>query len=369
MRSGGPKTNSDLELIPLTCFVDGRGSLTPLERAALPFDVARVYFVHGMEQSTTRGNHAHYRTNQVFLTVEGKVVIECYDGRERRKFALDTSESALCVPAGIWTTNHHGEGSVLCVLADRPYDERDYIEDRKIFKRWKRCQPFFGTFYAFTDCLTWLGHTGSLANTDWLEYQIEELLLDWSTDDADPELVNTIDAVGGPDKQPVVVVDFGGSLGHSYFKFWHSTLADNVKYHVVETSVMVDAGKKIFPKHGSLHFHRQIPNVNANIVYSRTSLQYVSDWRGVLERLAALGAEYMILSHTQAGKIETFVGVQNWYGHFVPNWFFNIDELLAAIPDYELLALTPGMAVNMTNYQPHQRLTHACNLTLKRRAS
>lgn len=357
MKSGEPKTNNDLVIIPLTCFVDGRGSLTPVERKMLSFDISRVYFVHGVDHDTIRGDHGHYRTNQVFIAVEGKIVVECYDGHVKRKFALSTSENGLFVPAGIWTTNHHSKGSVMCVLADRPYNERDYIEDRSIFKRWKRCQPFFGTFKSFGD----VEKNDSLDNNDWLDYQLEEL--EGITDDADEELINVL-------SDSMVILDFGGSLGHSYFKVLNSTHFDSLEYHVVETQMMVDAGRKVFSAHPRLLFHDHIPRLPVvDIVYSRTALQYVDNWRDVLKRLVSLDAEYIILSDTQAGNIKTFVGIQNWYGHLVPNWFFSIKELLEAIPGYDLTMLTPGMPINMTNYRKEQRLTHACNLVLKRRKS
>ena len=116
-----------------------------------------------------------------------------------------------------------------------------------------------------------------------------------------------------------------------------------------------------------LFFHDSIPDIPIDVVYSRTSLQYISDWRLVLKQLASLGAKYMVLSDTQTGRIPTFVGIQNWYGHFVPNWFFNLDEFLNAIPESDLTMLTVGMDVNMTNYKEEQRLTNACNIILKRR--
>jgi len=323
----------------------------------LPIDVTRVYFVHDIDNDTVRGDHGHYRTNQILIAVEGTIVISCYDGISRREFILDSSEKALYVPAGIWTTNSHNKGSVMCVLADRPYNVRDYIEDRGVFKRWKRRQPFFGVFDSFGD----LDVKDMLENEEFLDYQLSELA---EIGEPDPILADVV-------SDSVTVVDFGGSLGHSYAKFAH---IKDLEYHVIETKSIVNAANKLFAGHDSLFFHDSIPDPSGpiqlvDIVYSRTSLQYVEDWRGVLERLAKFEPEYMILSDMQAGKIPTFVGIQNWYGHFIPNWFFNVDELIDAIPGYDLDKFSTGMAVNMSNYKKENRLSHACNLTLKRHRS
>jgi len=357
MRSGTSKTNNDVVIIPLTCFVDGRGSLTPIERKVLPFDMARVYFVHGVGEETTRGDHGHYRTNQVLIAVEGDVTINCYDGITWCKYTLNTSEKGLYVPAGIWATNHHSKGSVMCVLADRPYNIRDYIENRTIFKRWKRHQPFFGMFESFGEVEV----DDTLENSEWLDYQLGEL--DYIGDEPDQELKSFL-------SDGMVVVDFGGSLGHSYLKIANSGQFDNLEYHIIETSIMVDAGHRLFPDYQRLFFHEQVPNLPlVDVVYSRTALQYVEDWRGALERLANLGAKYIVLSDTQVGNNQTFVGIQNWYGHFIPNWFFNIDELTDAVPGYDIFTVSKGMSVNMSNYPKEQRLTHACNLTFRRKES
>ena len=350
-----PKTNDDVAVIPLVCFVDGHGSLTPVELKVIPFDIARIHFEHNMEEDTVRGNHGHYRTNQVLVAVEGSITIECYDGATRRSHVLDSSEKGLYVPAGIWTTNHHNKGSVMCELADQPYNLRDCIEDRSIFKRWKRRQPFFGVFDSFSEL-----ENDSLENPEWLDYQLGELA---SIDGVGPELLSVLSS-------GMVVVDFGGSLGHSYLKLVSGSRFNDLVYHVVETPTMVEAGRKLFPDHERLSFHEEIPDLPlVDVVYSRAALQYVEDWRGVLERLASLGAEHIVLSDTQAGNGPTFAGIQNWYGYFVPNWFLNIEELIDAIPGYEVYTVSKGMSVNMTNYRSEQRLTHACNIVLRRQKS
>lgn len=58
----------------------------------------------------------------------------CDDGIERKTFRLDTPESALVIPPGIWAEQQYLESdTVLTVLCDKTYQESDYIRDYKQF--------------------------------------------------------------------------------------------------------------------------------------------------------------------------------------------------------------------------------------------
>jgi len=357
MKNGAHQISEGVVELELDCFTDKRGSLTPIECADLPIDVVRIYFIHDIAEDISRGNHAHYRTNQILIAVQGKITIVCSDNEGKREYHLSSPKRGLVVPAGVWTTNYHSKGSVMCVLADSVYDERDYIDDRTVFKRWKRCQPFHGCFSSFEE----LADVDSLENDEWLNYQLAEL--DKISCEPDPQLLAVVE-------DGMRILDFGGSLGHCYHRLVNTGKFNSIEYHVVETPLVVDAGNRLFASDSKLFFHDELPDLQVvDIVYSRTALQYVSDWRGVLDRLASYGAEYLVLSDTQAGNIPTFVGMQNWYGHFVPNWFFNLDELVAEVPGYDLESVAKGMPVNMSNYHKAKRLHHACHLKFKRRES
>jgi hypothetical protein len=45
------------DLIRFAAHVDDRGSLLPIELATIPFDVQRVFVVHGSTPATERGGH------------------------------------------------------------------------------------------------------------------------------------------------------------------------------------------------------------------------------------------------------------------------------------------------------------------------
>lgn len=112
-----------------------RGRICVLESGAdLPFEIRRVYWIHGMARGERRGGHAHRALVQAMVAVSGQVEMELDDGHVRQRFVLDTPDRMLLVPPGFWrdfTTLQ--DGTTLMVLASQPYREDDYIRDRAAF--------------------------------------------------------------------------------------------------------------------------------------------------------------------------------------------------------------------------------------------
>ena len=118
-----------------------------------------------------------------------------------------------------------------------------------------------------------------------------------------------------------------------------------------------------------------LPNSYLNLIYSSSAIQYVEDWRGILESLAAYGAKYLLLSDVFAGDIPGFVTLQNYYGSRIPHWFINLDELVsvAAENGYELMMKTVSTSrrlgaddiLPMNNFPPEYRLDYSLHLLLR----
>lgn len=102
---------------------------------ALPFAVARVYWIYDVPAGATRGQHAHHRTDQVLVAMTGTITVETElpDG-SRAAFELNTPGQGLFVPAHAWRTVHYSAGATQLVLASAPYDETDYIRDYAEFR-------------------------------------------------------------------------------------------------------------------------------------------------------------------------------------------------------------------------------------------
>jgi dTDP-4-dehydrorhamnose 3,5-epimerase-like enzyme len=126
-----------VERVSLAQKGDERGHLAVAELGSvLPFPVRRVYWIHGTKPGISRGFHAHKGLRQVFVCLAGSVRMMFTDGERREEFTFGAFEDALVVGPGLWRVmSAFSPDCVLMVLADREYDEGDYIRDFEYFRR------------------------------------------------------------------------------------------------------------------------------------------------------------------------------------------------------------------------------------------
>lgn len=123
-----------LPTIALPTRGDERGSLTVIERDRMPFPIERVYYLHSTAPGVSRGHHAHRELRQVLVAVAGAVTCILDDGTTRTSHRLARPDEALLVDRMVWHELRDFEpGTVCLLLASAPYDEADYIRDRKTF--------------------------------------------------------------------------------------------------------------------------------------------------------------------------------------------------------------------------------------------
>jgi dTDP-4-dehydrorhamnose 3,5-epimerase-like enzyme len=110
---------------------DKRGALIAIESGrTIPFDIARVYYIFDVPEGVERGAHAHRELQQLVICMSGSCEILLDDGR----VVLSSPTMGLSIGAMVWRQmRHFSPGSVLMVLANRPYDESDYIRDYSEF--------------------------------------------------------------------------------------------------------------------------------------------------------------------------------------------------------------------------------------------
>lgn len=98
--------------------------------AAIPFVVARVYYLHSVPAGAVRGGHAHRELEQVLVAVTGSFTVDLDDGVERRSVTLDAPHGGLHIPPLMWRELRGFTAASIClVLASMVYDEADYIRD------------------------------------------------------------------------------------------------------------------------------------------------------------------------------------------------------------------------------------------------
>lgn len=125
------------ELITLESNIQPSGKLTFFEGLeAFPFPIKRSFWISGVPDGEQRGVHAHITENQLLICLYGRVSVklECLD-KMHFEFSLEQADRALVLPPLIWSSVTFEKDAVLLVLADKPFDEMDYIRERTDFER------------------------------------------------------------------------------------------------------------------------------------------------------------------------------------------------------------------------------------------
>lgn len=127
-------------MVELTVKADSRGSLLAIEgETDVPFAIARAYCVYGTQAGVDRGFHAHRDLTQLAVAVSGHCTMTLDDGRSRASVLLDDPSRGLLIRSMVWREmTDFSPDCVLLVLADRHYDEADYIRDYDTFLRLAR---------------------------------------------------------------------------------------------------------------------------------------------------------------------------------------------------------------------------------------
>jgi uncharacterized RmlC-like cupin family protein len=127
------------EVFDLERIVDYAGTLYVGElaqRGTGGFD--RVCFIAGVPEGASRGGHAHKDQAEYIVCVQGSVEVRLEARGDVALVALTRPGRTLYVPPGYWRDLFNfSSDAVLAVLAAHPFDENDYIRDRRAFSRWE----------------------------------------------------------------------------------------------------------------------------------------------------------------------------------------------------------------------------------------
>ncbi len=129
------------KIIDLPKIADPRGNLTVVEgEQAIPFNIARAYWVYDVPGGESRGGHAHKSLKQFVIALSGSFTVTLDNGSEKQTFLLNHPYQGLEIETGIWRTlDDFSSGAVCLVLASEPYDEEDYIRDYDEFLKYVGC--------------------------------------------------------------------------------------------------------------------------------------------------------------------------------------------------------------------------------------
>ena len=119
------------KIISLQKVVDPRGNLTVAQGMKdIPFHVARVYWTYEVPSGTSRGGHAHKHCREFVIAVSGSFIVTLDNGHKKESFLLNHPYQGLLVETDIWRTlDDFSSGAVCLVLAEKTFDEADYIRN------------------------------------------------------------------------------------------------------------------------------------------------------------------------------------------------------------------------------------------------
>lgn len=129
----------ELNIIRLKTIDSGyAGKLSFFEASRdVPFEIKRIYYIHGVPDQSQRGGHAHISLRQILFCPYGRIEILLDDGHEKASVLLDDPSKGLVIGPGLWRDMvWHQANSVLCVAASEYYDPKDYIRDYDTFLRY-----------------------------------------------------------------------------------------------------------------------------------------------------------------------------------------------------------------------------------------
>jgi putative methyltransferase (TIGR04325 family) len=170
---------------------------------------------------------------------------------------------------------------------------------------------------------------GTYDNKEWISKQIDRVNnFDKEVDMSIKRNKVLIDLVKNIKKEKIVIVDIGGGFGLTYIPLKKET-SKSLDYKIIEGKHVSNAANIFFEDNNELSFFSKIEKIkNVDIVYIRSSLQYVENWEKTVNQIINLKPEYVVFSHLAAGDInESFLTVQLWGNQEIPYWVIKEKDL------------------------------------------
>ncbi len=147
-------------------------------------------------------------------------------------------------------------------------------------------------------------------------------------------------------KGKLSVIDFGGSLGSTYYQNINFLSTTDVSWSIIEQENFVKCGIENF-QDNQLKFYYSIVDClkveSPNVIVLSSVLQYLDKPCEWIDKFLLVGTPYIILDRTSFIESESeLLTIQNVpssiYKASYPAWFFNKKKLIERFVGYELLA-------------------------------
>ncbi|MGL4791815.1 MAG: sugar 3,4-ketoisomerase, partial [Anaerotignaceae bacterium] len=112
----------DYRLIEFKENGDDRGKLVAVEALnGIPFEIKRIFYIYGMDNSSIRGQHSNRKSEFVLISVSGSAKVRLHDGKKESIVVLDKPNVGLYVPKVMWKDMYDfSEDCVMIALCNEP---------------------------------------------------------------------------------------------------------------------------------------------------------------------------------------------------------------------------------------------------------
>ena len=119
------------KIIEFPKILDPRGNLSFLEdNRQVPFAIKRCYWIYDVPGGEIRGSHAYATLQEVIIALSGSFTVVLNNGEKEESYTLNRSYVGLYVPAMYWRRmENFSTNSLALIIADKSYDDKDYIRD------------------------------------------------------------------------------------------------------------------------------------------------------------------------------------------------------------------------------------------------
>lgn len=174
------------------------------------------------------------------------------------------------------------------------------------------------------------------------------------------------------DASQLNILDIGGGSGAAAAHLAFSCPGKDATVFITELPSIVKAGREVFTDIPSVRYIDDIDTVTRplHIAFLGSSIQYIEDYKALLNRLAIIKPEMIAIADSPMGDAPTFVCAQvNMRHRVIPSLVINRNELIEHMRarGYRLEhRSTNQKAVNFDNYPAPYNSSASWNLVFKR---
>ena len=109
--------------------INSNGSLVPIDLKKFPnFKIKRFFILVG-KKNDIRGNHAHKKCTQIFVPATGRIELEIFNKKRKKRFILDTKlkKGVYVKPLNWCKIKFLKNNSSIIVLCNYKFLENEYI--------------------------------------------------------------------------------------------------------------------------------------------------------------------------------------------------------------------------------------------------